>query len=195
MKNESVKSVAYYMGLPYMIILRPDDEGDVVAKIEELPGCSSHGRNPTEALENLIEAQRLWIEDCLDAGQSVPEPTPEEVLPSGKWLQRVPRSLHQKLIRLARREGVSLNQLVTSIVAEAAGEREAKDDSSAQHQEPVLQDLATWVREGSREKWRIGNYSPVGSKLLSETLAVRRRPIKFEVPVHHDYQKSSCHQR
>lgn len=87
------KVVAYYLGLPYTRTLRADEDGDVVAKIVELPGCSAHGADEQEALRNLEEAQRLWIEDCVAAGDAVPEPATEGPLPSGKWVQRVPRSL------------------------------------------------------------------------------------------------------
>lgn len=53
-------------------------------------------------------------------------PALSEDLPSGKWLQRVPRTLHRDLIRLAERERVSLNQLVTSLLSEAVGARKPK---------------------------------------------------------------------
>ena len=192
MKNEPVKSIAYYMGLPYTITLRPDDEGDVVAKIEELPGCSSHGGSPIEALANLKEAQQLWIEDCLDAGQPVPEPAPQELLPSGKWVQRIPRSLHQKLIRLARRESVSLNQLVTAILAEAAGHREPAEQSLTRHWEPAL-DWATCLTQGLRPRWQIHHAPEVASKLFAEALSPRSGRIRSEVTYQYDYQKSTCH--
>jgi hypothetical protein len=64
-----------------------------------------------------------WLEDALAAGAGIPEPVSTEKLPSGKWLQRVPRSLHKGLTEMAEKEGVSLNQLVTSILAEAVGRR------------------------------------------------------------------------
>ena len=57
---------------------------------------------------------------------SVIPPAISEELPSGKWLQRVPRTLHRDLIRLAERERVSLNQLVTSLLSEAVGARRPK---------------------------------------------------------------------
>jgi antitoxin HicB len=47
----------------------------------------------------------------------------DQKLPSGKWVQRVPRSLHLKLILLARAEGVSLNHLVVSFLAEMVGRK------------------------------------------------------------------------
>ena len=55
----------------------------------------------------------------------------EEVLPSGKWVQRVPRSLHKKLVSTAKREGVSLNQLVTSVLAAAVGKRQQETSRDA----------------------------------------------------------------
>ncbi len=118
-----MKGLKEYLQLPYTVILRKDEDGDYVARVDELRGCSAHGKTPQEALGNLEEAQELWITDCLESGQPVPEPAIEEPLPSGKWVQRVPRSLHRKLSTLARREGVSLNQLVTSMLSEALGSR------------------------------------------------------------------------
>ncbi len=116
-----MKSVEYYMSLPYTVILRRDEEGDFVARIDELDGCVSHGETETEALDNLREVQQLWLTDCLESGDAILEPELVEKLPSGKWVQRVPRSLHKKLVVLAKRESVSLNQLVTSILSEHVG--------------------------------------------------------------------------
>jgi len=118
-----MKDLKHYLGLPYTVIIRRDEEGDFVARVEELPGCAAHGKNPQQAFENLEEAKELWISDCLESGDPVPEPVITDQLPSGKWVQRVPRSLHRRLSHLARREGVSLNQLVTSIISEGVGFR------------------------------------------------------------------------
>jgi antitoxin HicB len=114
-----------YLELPYTVLLRRDNEGDFVAKIDELPGCAANGKTREEALANLDEAKALWIVDCLENGDPVPQPADEEALPSGKWLQRVPRKLHRKLQVLSRKEGVSFNQYVLAILAEAVGERVA----------------------------------------------------------------------
>jgi antitoxin HicB len=123
MRSEVVKDIADYMTLPYTIILRKDDDGEVVARIAELPGCLAHGPNEIEAIQQLKEMQRLWLEDCIEAGHIVPEPEVDEPLPSGKWVQRVPRSLHQKLVRMAKQDEVSLNQLVTSMLSGAISAR------------------------------------------------------------------------
>jgi antitoxin HicB len=119
----SPNNVSYYMELAYPVVLRKDQDGDFIARIEELPGCLSHGETETEALAHLREAQQLWIEDCLESGQPVPEPEPEEELPSGKWVQRAPRTLHKRLTDVAKHEKVSLNQLVTSMLSEAVAIR------------------------------------------------------------------------
>lgn len=121
-----MKNLQYYLELPYTMIMRRDEDGDYVARIDELPGCAAHGTTPQEAFEALEEAKQLWITDCLESGDPVPEPAPEEAaLPSGKWVQRVSRTLHQKLVSLAKRENVSLNQFVASLLAEAVGARRA----------------------------------------------------------------------
>jgi antitoxin HicB len=138
----SDKSLAYYLDLSYTTVLRRDEEGDFVAKIDELPGCSAHGPNQNEALERLKEAQQLWIEDAIEAGDQVPEPEQPLPLPSGKWVQRIPRSLHQKLVQLAKKENVSLNQLVTSILAEAV-ETKAWVDVTRKH--AATNPLLAWL--------------------------------------------------
>src|SRR6266849_11141588 len=113
MRLPMTTDITAYMSLPYTKMLKKDEDGDFVASIVEFPGCSAHGATKVEALEFLSEVMTAWIEERLAAGQDVPRPQEEEVLPSGKWVQRVSRSLHQALVSLAKAEEVSLNQLVT----------------------------------------------------------------------------------
>lgn len=151
----SVKSVSHYLKLPYTIILRQDEDGDVVARIDELPGCTTHGKNPSDALDNLREVQELWISERIESGQPVPEPTPEEVLPSGKWVQRVPKSLHKKLSGLAKTEGVSLNQLVTSMLAEAVGMKAHATGQAEMSKEDLWPALRFSAQESEVSSWRL----------------------------------------
>ena len=46
----------------------------------------------------------------------------DDDLPSGKWVQRVPRSLHKRLVEVAKKEGVSLNSLVQTYLGMAVGQ-------------------------------------------------------------------------
>lgn len=72
-----VKTIENYLNLPYPILLIPDPEdGTWYAKIPLLPGCMSDGESPEEAIANLREAQALWLEVSLDAGDEIPEPQP-----------------------------------------------------------------------------------------------------------------------
>ena len=125
------KDLKYYTALPYTLILRPDEVGDVIARIQELPGCIAHGENEAEALSNIREVQKLWIETNIENGKPIPEPEPDTELPSGKWLQRVPRTLHKRLVQAAREEEVSLNHLVVALVTEALTARLMKIGSTA----------------------------------------------------------------
>jgi antitoxin HicB len=110
--------IAYYLSLPYTTVLKRDDEGDIVATIDELDGCIAHGSDTTEALHNLREVQAMWLEAALTDGQEPPVPQIEDDLPSGKFVVRLPRSLHRKLNKLPKKDDVSLNQLMVMAATE-----------------------------------------------------------------------------
>jgi antitoxin HicB len=73
-----MKNLQYYLELPYTVIMRRDEDGDCVARIDELHGCAAHGSTEAQALEALEEAKELWITDCLESGDPIPEPAHEE---------------------------------------------------------------------------------------------------------------------
>ena len=58
-----------------------------------------------------------WIETTLLNGERVP--TPEGF--SGKFTVRIPPSLHKDLIKKVTKEGVSINQFITTAIARAVG--------------------------------------------------------------------------
>ena len=121
------------MGLPYPVQLLPQNEdGDEfwIAEILDLPGCMTDGATPDEALENIEEAKRLWIEAILEDGFEVPEPAQLRDY-SGKLLVRMPKSVHQGLAVQAKLEGVSLNQYVVSLLSNVRHIRErAREDKA-----------------------------------------------------------------
>lgn len=113
------KTLGYYMNLPYTLEVRHDEDG-WFAKVLELPGCMTWA-DTFEDLGLMIEdAQRGWIEDALENGDSVPEPRDEESY-SGKVNLRMPKSLHRDLAHHAEREGVSLNQVMIIALARSVG--------------------------------------------------------------------------
>ena len=104
--------VSYYMELPYNYIIQPitDESGSYFyARVLELDGCQSTGETFEEAYHSLKEAMKGWIEVKLEAGYEIPLPKMENDF-SGKFVIRIPKSLHFQLSVEAEREGVSLNQ-------------------------------------------------------------------------------------
>jgi predicted RNase H-like HicB family nuclease len=105
---------------PWSRVLVPD-EGVIAASVPELPGCFAEGATLEEALANLQEALGSWLSAAVESGIEIPQPQgevePEDY--SGRFSVRVPKSLHRRLAARSVAEACSLNQLVTTILAEA----------------------------------------------------------------------------
>ena len=107
-----MKNLEYYMSLPYskVVTFYDDESGQYyVSEVLELPGCSSTGDTEAEALESLNEAMEGYLQTKLDYGDPIPEPVTTEGF-NGKFLLRLPKSLHRKLFYESQKEGISLNQ-------------------------------------------------------------------------------------
>lgn len=101
-----------YLNLPYNYIIQPinDESGFYFyARILELDGCQSTGETFEEVYKNIKDAMKGWIEAKLEGGFDVPFPLGYDDF-SGKFVVRIPKSLHYRLSVEAKREGVSLNQ-------------------------------------------------------------------------------------
>ena len=115
------KAIEDYLSLPYHIeVMRDNDDENPgwVAHVIELPGCITQGDDFNELGEMIEDAMRGWIGVALEENIPIPEPAPDEDY-SGKFVVRLPRSLHRQLAETAEREGVSLNQLVNVALARA----------------------------------------------------------------------------
>lgn len=87
----------------------------------DLPGCMSDGETPEEAIENGRDAFASWIAVCQgDLNKSVPESSALSG-PPARFVLRTPQSMHKRLVAKAAAEGVSLNMLVTTYLAERLG--------------------------------------------------------------------------
>lgn len=64
----------------FTVVLNPE-EGGYVASVPALPGCTTEGSSREEALHNLRDAIRLYMEDLLADGETVPEDVVPELLP------------------------------------------------------------------------------------------------------------------
>ena len=107
----------------YPVLLRRDSEGDFIAEVPDLPGCLTDGKTAGEAIANLEDAKRVWIEIALDKGLDIPEPRDLDQEPSGRFLARLPKGLHRSLQQEAEQEGVSLNQCLIYVLTKGLGVR------------------------------------------------------------------------
>ena len=101
-----------------------EEDGGFIAIAKDLPGCSAFGKTQAKAVAEIQDAIKAWQEATKAAGNPVPEPSrpaEDESLPSGKILVRVPRTLHASLIECAKKESVSLNQHLVSVLSASVG--------------------------------------------------------------------------
>ncbi len=125
------KNLEYYLSLPYTIQLIPYDDGTWFAEVAELPGCMTEADSWEEAGEMIREAMELWLEGALEDRLKIPEPKPFEIKEySGKFLLRLPKSLHRELAERAEVESVSLNQWVLTCIARGLGSMDAEEKQS-----------------------------------------------------------------
>ncbi len=96
------------------------DGGGWLASVPDLPGCVGDGATPEAALRDARAAVKSWIATAREFGDAIPEPGSDAAY-SGQWRVRVPRSLHRKLAQRAEQEGVSLNTLTATLLAEGIG--------------------------------------------------------------------------
>jgi antitoxin HicB len=96
--------------------LPSSEGGGYLASAVELPGCVATGETEMQALEGLRDAIRSWVKTAREFGDEVPPPASRHRY-SGKFVVRVPASLHRSLALRAGIEGVSLNQLVSTLLS------------------------------------------------------------------------------
>ena len=119
-----------------------DPDGGYVVEFPDLPGCITQVETIEEVGPAAQEIHELWIAAALENGTPIPPATTPESY-SGKFLLRVPKSLHRRLAERASLEGVSLNQLTQSMLAEALGASTA----SAQRIQKTLESKESFVAE------------------------------------------------
>jgi predicted RNase H-like HicB family nuclease len=110
--KKTAKEITSYLELPYNIMIQHmvDESGNYYfATVLEFDGCMSDGATYQEAFENIQDAMKGWIETKLANGFPVPPPIIREKY-SGKFMVRLPKTLHARLAVEAEKEGVSLNQ-------------------------------------------------------------------------------------
>jgi len=120
------KNLEYYMNLKYptqITEITVEDGGGYLVEIPLLKGCMSDGETIAEALENIKEAKEEWLTYMLANNLSIPEPADVDKY-SGKFVVRIPKTLHKTISEQSKMEGLSLNQYVANSLAYVAGQKQ-----------------------------------------------------------------------
>ncbi len=104
--------------------LAKEEGGGYLITFPDLPGCMSDGETPEEAIANGLDAAKSWLATAKEFKDPIPQ-AGESC--SGKFITRVPKSLHAQLMARAKQEGTSINTLVTTYLAERLGRRKFTD--------------------------------------------------------------------
>lgn len=102
----------------YPFILTYDNQEKIyIVRAFDLKGCHSDGRTAQEAIENIYEAMRGWIETARK--NHIPIPKPSTILEesSKKFLLRLEAGNVSKLQTLAALKQKSLNTLINEAIA------------------------------------------------------------------------------
>lgn len=114
-----------YLDMPYRLEIVPGSYGNFVVSYPDLPGCITQVKRLKDAAPAAQEILQGWLELALEDGQAIPLPRqPEEY--SGKFVVRITKSLHRKLVEAAEEEGVSLNAYAAELLARGEAEQRAE---------------------------------------------------------------------
>jgi antitoxin HicB len=110
-------TVAEHAARTYQFTVQPEADGGYFIEYPDLPGCMTQVDAADEIAGAAEEIRNLWIETALDQSREIPVPT-ETPDYSGKFIVRIPKSLHRTLSVAAKKEGVSLNQYAGQLLAQ-----------------------------------------------------------------------------
>ena len=67
-----MKTIQYYMSLPYRLEILPDpEEGGYIARYPDLPGCITVGDSIESVAENAEDAKKKWIAAAIENGIAI----------------------------------------------------------------------------------------------------------------------------
>ena len=109
--------------LNYPFEIKPlsiEDGGGFLISYPDVAECISDGETVAEAITNGADALQATIAALKANKLPVPQPSSGGVA-SGKFVARVPKTVHAQLTMRAKSEGVSLNALVLTFIAQGLG--------------------------------------------------------------------------
>ncbi len=66
--------------MKFRVLLERDEDGFYVAQVPALPGCISQGKTREEAIENIKDAIRGYLESLKKHGEPIPPSIEEELV-------------------------------------------------------------------------------------------------------------------
>ena len=66
--------------MKFRVLLELDEDGFYVAQVPVLPGCISQGKTREEAIENIKDAIRGYLESLKKHGEPIPTSIEEELV-------------------------------------------------------------------------------------------------------------------
>lgn len=104
--------------------LTAEEGGGFLISFPDFNECIADGKTIEEAIVEGKKALAAVIAALKDKGLPIPAPGSFNTY-SGKFVQRLPKSLHARLQAQARREGVSINTLTIAYIAEGLAKKVA----------------------------------------------------------------------
>ena len=100
--------------------LSADEGGGYLISFPDFAECISDGETVEEAMASGRDALKATLAALKSKKLPIPSPNSGGVA-SGKFMARVPKTVHAQLTTRARAEGVSLNALVLTFIAQGLG--------------------------------------------------------------------------
>ncbi len=112
----------------YPFEIRPlstEEGGGFLISYPDFSDCIADGESIEEAVQNGADALKATIATLKSKGFQIPAPNQGGVA-SGRFVARVPKTVHAQLTTRAKAEGVSLNTLVLTFIAQGLGKSERR---------------------------------------------------------------------
>ncbi|MBP2071601.1 type II toxin-antitoxin system HicB family antitoxin [Thermoanaerobacterium butyriciformans] len=151
-----------------LVKLSEKDGGGYLAYVPKLPGCMSDGETPEEALKNVQDAIKCWVETAKELNRAIPEfdEYKDENDYSGKILLRMPKTMHKILSEMAEKEEISLNNLIQNLLSFAIGYKKGEKNVNINYNVVVT----SKINKKSKDKW----HERINSNIdIIEKLAMR----------------------
>ena len=133
-------------------VIWSEEDECYIATIPEFPGLSGFGDTQEEAIKEANIALKSFIKVYKEDGCNLPKPYVLEPF-SGQTRLRLSKSLHASLAKEAKREGVSLNTYILSILAERHNARKIEYELN------VIKNLCTVQLQTIQGiTWIVGGY-------------------------------------